>query len=200
MLLLVLGVFMTDQPAKISMPVDAQRPWLVPLLCVVLAVMTIGAGEGFTGYEVSFFVFYFIPVAWTVRHINPQAAYWISVLCVIVWLFVDRYSGHVYTQKWIEWWNAGIRLAAFFVVAYLVARLQKRLVNAKQEIKILSGLLPICVSCKQIRDDNGYWHQIESYIATHSDAKFTHGLCKKCYEKQLMESGLDPDDFASPPR
>lgn len=75
---------MTDQPAKISMPVDAQRPWLVPLFGVVLAVMAIGAIEGFTGYAVGFLVFCFIPVAWTVRHINPQAAYGISVLCATV--------------------------------------------------------------------------------------------------------------------
>lgn len=91
-------------------------------------------------------------------------------------------------------------MAAFFVVAYLVARLQKRLVNAKREVKILSGLLPLCVSCKRVRDDNGYWCQIESYIAAHSDAKFTHGLCKKRCEKQLMESGSGPDDSAAPPR
>lgn len=48
------------------------------------------------------------------------------------------------------------------------------------EVKSLSGLLPICSSCKQIRDDKGYWHQIESYIKNHSDAEFTHGICPKC--------------------
>lgn len=48
------------------------------------------------------------------------------------------------------------------------------------EIKVLSGLLPICASCKKIRDDKGYWNQIEHYIEQHSDAEFSHGICPDC--------------------
>jgi ligand-binding sensor domain-containing protein len=49
--------------------------------------------------------------------------------------------------------------------------------------KILSGLLPICANCKKIRDDKGYWDQLEGYIQTHSEAQFTHGICPECMEK-----------------
>lgn len=52
--------------------------------------------------------------------------------------------------------------------------------NALSQIKMLSGLLPICSSCKKIRDDKGSWNQLEMYISTHSDAEFTHGLCPDC--------------------
>ncbi len=48
------------------------------------------------------------------------------------------------------------------------------------EIKTLRGILPICASCKKIRDDNGYWKQVETYIREHSDAEFTHGICPEC--------------------
>jgi PAS domain S-box-containing protein len=51
---------------------------------------------------------------------------------------------------------------------------------AMNEVKILSGLLPVCVSCKKIRDDNGYWNQIEAYVREHSEAEFTHSLCPDC--------------------
>ena len=61
----------------------------------------------------------------------------------------------------------------------LIAKLQDALNNVKR----LSGLLPICSSCKKIRNDNGYWKQIEGYIAEHSDAVFTHGLCPDCVKK-----------------
>ena len=57
-----------------------------------------------------------------------------------------------------------------------------RLVTALEEIKALSGLLPICASCKKIRDDKGYWNQLESYIEEHSEASFSHGLCPDCTE------------------
>ncbi len=61
----------------------------------------------------------------------------------------------------------------------LIARLQKALA----EVRTLSGLLPICSSCKKIRDDEGYWTEVEIYILEHSDADFTHGLCPDCAER-----------------
>jgi hypothetical protein len=61
----------------------------------------------------------------------------------------------------------------------LIAELRESLAN----VKTLSGLLPICASCKKIRDDAGYWNQIEGYLRSHSDAEFTHGLCPDCAEK-----------------
>ncbi len=61
---------------------------------------------------------------------------------------------------------------------------QKKLVGTLQkalsEIKALSGMLPICSSCKKIRDDKGYWNQIEAYIHEHSEAVFSHSLCPEC--------------------
>jgi len=51
------------------------------------------------------------------------------------------------------------------------------------EIKQLQGILPICSSCKKIRDDKGYWNQIENYIQEHSDAIFSHGLYVECSDK-----------------
>ena len=58
-----------------------------------------------------------------------------------------------------------------------------KLLEALKEIKILSGLLPICASCKKIRDDNGYWNQIESYINQHSEAEFSHSICPDCAKR-----------------
>jgi hypothetical protein len=55
--------------------------------------------------------------------------------------------------------------------------------NALAKVNQLSGLLPICASCKKIRDDKGYWTQIEGYIRDHSEADFTHGICPECAEK-----------------
>ncbi len=62
-------------------------------------------------------------------------------------------------------------------------KLISELQQALAEIKTLTGLLPICSSCKKIRDDKGYWNQIESYLAEHSMAEFTHGICPECAEK-----------------
>jgi hypothetical protein len=69
----------------------------------------------------------------------------------------------------------------------------KALGDAIANIKQLSGMLPICASCKKIRDDKGYWNQIESYILDHSDAEFTHGYCPQCYEEIVKEIELDDE-------
>ncbi|MGA2225041.1 MAG: PAS domain S-box protein [Syntrophobacteraceae bacterium] len=59
--------------------------------------------------------------------------------------------------------------------------------EALARIKVLSGLLPICANCKKIRDDQGYWRQIEVYIRDHSDAEFSHGICPGCAKKLYPE-------------
>jgi PAS domain S-box-containing protein len=67
--------------------------------------------------------------------------------------------------------------------------------DALAQIKKLSGLLPICASCKKIRDDKGYWNQIESYIRDHSEAEFSHGICPECMKK-LYGDFLKEEDIS----
>ena len=65
----------------------------------------------------------------------------------------------------------------------LIIELQKAL----SEIKTLRGLLPICMNCHKIKTDQGDWHKLEKYIAKHSDAEFSHGICPDCFRKQMEE-------------
>ncbi|MBI2928672.1 MAG: hypothetical protein HYY24_23665 [Verrucomicrobia bacterium] len=65
----------------------------------------------------------------------------------------------------------------------LIEQLQEALAN----VKTLRGLLPICAQCKKIRDDNGYWNQVEVYLRNHSEATFTHGLCPECVHQFMRE-------------
>jgi DNA-binding NarL/FixJ family response regulator len=63
--------------------------------------------------------------------------------------------------------------------------------EALATVRTLTGLLPICAACKKIRDDNGYWNQLEAYIEAHSDAEFTHGLCPECRKRAFPEPAQD---------
>jgi len=94
--------------------------------------------------------------------------------------------------------NHQVNLVVFTIVAWIMSRYlfmvyvnnylnrkeKERLIDELQEavsnINTLSGLLPICSHCKKIRDDQGYWNQLESYIHKHSQAKFSHGICPDC--------------------
>ena len=75
----------------------------------------------------------------------------------------------------------------------------RELTEALANVKTLKGLLPICASCKKIRDDQGYWTQIESYIYKHSDAEFSHGICPDC-AKKLYPEIYPPDTTPGPKR
>lgn len=72
------------------------------------------------------------------------------------------------------------------------ADLARRVVEEMARVKILRGLLPICAACKKIRDDKGYWNQIESFIHTHSEAEFSHGICPDCMHRLYPEYAEDP--------
>jgi CheY-like chemotaxis protein len=63
--------------------------------------------------------------------------------------------------------------------------------RALREVKVLKGLVPICASCKKIRNDQGFWQQLEEYIQQHSEAEFSHGLCTPCIKKHYP--GVYPD-------
>ncbi|MCK5194454.1 MAG: hypothetical protein KAQ71_11635 [Desulfobulbaceae bacterium] len=66
-------------------------------------------------------------------------------------------------------------------------KLIKELQGALKEIKALQGIIPICSFCKQIRDDKGYWQQVDHYIGEHSEAQFSHSVCPKCMEEHYSE-------------
>jgi sigma-B regulation protein RsbU (phosphoserine phosphatase) len=95
-----------------------------------------------------------------------------------------------YVRKPFDWSELIARIKVGVRVSLLqrqldekVLQLQASLANAKQ----LGGLLPICSYCKRIRDDRDYWNGLEHYISSHSDAKFTHGVCPSCMRDALSE-------------
>jgi GAF domain-containing protein len=108
---------------------------------------------------------------------------------------------HIFSTKSKAWTEAdknlaesiGTQIAGAIANSQLYAELkrseeeQKRLViqlqDALANIKTLHGLIPICASCKKIRDDKGYWNQIEAYIRDHSEAEFSHSICPVCMKK-----------------
>lgn len=111
--------------------------------------------------------------------------------------FINRYRKSDGTYRAIEWHSIPSRDSLIFAVALDVTerkqledereRLIAELQEALARVKTLSGLLPICAWCKKIRDDKGYWNQLEQYISHYSEAEFTHGVCPECVKKIQKE-------------
>jgi hypothetical protein len=138
------------------------------------------------------------------------------VLSALAWGISDWYAGHTYSHMVYYAWNAIIRLISFLLIGYILSKIHSLLIEertisrdlnqALKQVKTLSGLLPICAWCKRIRNDKGYWQQIEEYVKTHSDVQFSHGLCKECAAKMedeemhtaASESGNASEDKEKP--
>ncbi len=132
---------------------------------------------------------------------SPKTKFTINaaVICSILTVIGFYYSPSG-GEMWKVLFNRALALFAIWVTAVLTLHrktLEKKQAKAVldrekalEDLKILRGLLPICASCKRIRDDEGYWNQIESYITLHSEAAFTHGICPEC-SKRLYPELLD---------
>ena len=147
----------------------------------------IGLMDYVTGPEISFGIFYFLPIWLITWHLSRTAGIGFSILCAFVWLTVDYASGSQYSNPFIPYWNAVTRLIYFLIFAIFLSNVRERLRRSGQEVKQLTSLLPICASCKKIRDDKGQWHEVETYIKDHSDTDFSHGICPDCAKKLYPE-------------
>lgn len=144
-----------------------------------------------TSYELGFFVFYFAPIALSAWSGNLALGMLTALLCTGVWMLVDHATGFPYTSQFYFYWNGVIRLLSFLVFAGLVLRVRRQVARElalgqelrealEREVTELKGLLPICASCKKIRDEQGEWQEVEVYVKAHSGAEFSHGICPAC--------------------
>ena len=113
------------------------------------------------------------------------------------------FTGYKYIHKEVNYLiGVGVDISDRVKAENEKANVIKKLRDALSEAKQLSGLLPICASCKKVRDDKGYWNQLEAYVREHSEAEFSHSLCPDCSEKIYgnepwyagMKKESDPSD------
>jgi hypothetical protein len=162
----------------------------------LVLVVLIGFLDFLSGYELSFSLFYLAPILLVTWWAGRREGVAIASLSALVWLGADILSGHRFTHLLIPVWNVLIRLGFFLIVVTLLSQLQcsyeeqRRIARELQaslaKVNLLSGLIPICAWCKKVRDDQGYWQQVERYITEHSAASFTHSICQECHDKELQ--------------
>lgn len=177
--------------------------WVYALVILLSVAVT----DYMTGYELGFFAFYFLPIAFAAWRLGLFSALVMAIFSAMVWFWMDALTGHVYRNNIVAVWNTIIRLISFIIIGWGLAwihdvllkerKITAELRRALAEIKILQGILPICASCKKIRSEQNEWQQMEAYITAHSKAQFSHGLCPECAKRYLEEAGL-ADGAAEP--
>lgn len=184
-----------------TMQNNGYNPLVVPMLVATVFTALFGTRRVLTLITALFFIlngFGYLYVAGItspaqLRHLQTGALF--AGLGLLITFFLSYYISKITetalqsTQKELEK-NMELNRTLEEKVDQRTAELQQKTIEKKNlitelqatlaEVKTLTGLLPICASCKKIRDDSGYWNSIESYISTHSQAQFSHGICPEC--------------------
>lgn len=147
--------------------------WII-LTCFVLWL------DYLSGPAIAFPVFILVPVTLAAWFNGKSLGIALSLIGVAV-------AGFLFPRHWfrdetltVTIINAAIQLSVFLLIAFLVDRVARLTRHLKTEVKVLEGLLPVCSFCKKIRDRDDTWYPMEKYIADHSGADFTHGVCPDC--------------------
>ena len=104
---------------------------------------------------------------------------------VLLWCHIHHLTE---ADIWIMMLFAAALGIVFAIIIDNYISSKNKLQKTLSEVQTLSGLIPICAWCKKIRDDKGYWSEVEQYIGKHSKAEFTHGMCPKCFDKYSKET------------
>jgi hypothetical protein len=148
-------------------------------------VVPLGAGISF---------FYLVPVVFLALWSSPKQSVAVMGIAAVSSILIA--VGFLLSPPGAFWYAVTNRSYALIVIGatVMLSVVRKR---AEEDVKVLRGLLPICSYCKKIRDDEGYWQQVERYIAARSEADFSHGMCPDCGSKHFPDMVAEPSTKAS---
>ena len=184
--------------AVIGRPVPSWSRLTAGLLAS-LALLLVGVGDYLTGWYFLFDFFYLIPLSLMTLYVGRRAGIAMAIACTVAWVSVMEVQQHpmatgLPSPTQVIWlWNFFTRLLVQGAFVLLISKLRddvrrerelnSKLQSALEQITQLRELMPICAWCKKIRDDAGYWKQLDHYLQEHELATFTHGICPDCADK-----------------
>lgn len=143
-----------------------------------------------TGPYVLFPILFVIPIGLAAWFIGLAAGLGVAVSLVAAKFWVTLTFEHQFMPPWADTVNTGIRLLVFVGLAYMISRIAAQKRELEQRVEELEGILPICSFCKKIRDEDGRWEQVESYVSHRSAAEFSHSVCTDCEKEHYGEHRL----------
>jgi hypothetical protein len=152
------------------------KKWHI-FFCILVASLVM-VGDYITGRHIQFLIFYVLPVGMSALNGRDIMAYLMAIILPLIRIaFYFLWPGTISLSTTIT--DTLIAICALVIYSYLL----NHILRQSKKIKILEGVLPICASCKRIRNENGQYEQIEKYITHHSAASFSHGICPECLKK-----------------
>ncbi len=162
-----------------------QNTKLYPFFWILISTIVLVL-DYVTGPVIQFPILFVIPVA--------LSSWYTSRAFGLILSFALPLTGVLMIKLWgLPWSNLEIiiniiiRISILALISYLMHKTARQNEELKKEIHVLKGILPICSFCKKIRNENGEWEVLESYIDKRSEAQFSHGLCPDCAHAHYPE-------------
>jgi hypothetical protein len=172
-------------------------PWNNRWILFGLAVLV--SGFDFLATQVLLFpILFLIPVLLMAWNCGLRTALWLGAVLCAVRLAVQFSWGVPYPPH-IVVINGLTRLGILFLLIWLVAKLSEQTLQLRTRVRTLEGILPTCSFCKNIRDEDGHWHQMEAYVARRAEVRFTHGVCPACANHHYGDFMTSAEPAPGPP-
>lgn len=153
----------------------------------LLGVMGVGLADYWTAFDVSLSVFYALPVIFGVWWGGRWTGTLAALLAVGAWSLADRLSGHQFSNEWIPLWNACVRFSYLLLIVTGAHFTRRQLQQSQARTKALEQALPICACCKKIRDEEGAWLDVETYVMEHLSPRPAQKLCPDCAKRVYIQ-------------
>ncbi len=171
----------------------------VIFLSAVAVLGVVATLDAVTPIELGFSAFYVIPVLIATWGIGTSRGLAFALLSACCWYCVDLTTGRPLHHEFYRVWDSLNHLMSYSLIALVTGNLKQAFRRERQlrldrdqalkNVRELEGLLPICAWCKKVRDDDGYWQELEAYLGPRTKASFTHGICSDCAKD--MDSGAE---------
>ena len=167
-------------------------------LTAVAVLAVVATVDALTPYELGFSAFYVIPVLIATWGVGTARGLGFALLSACCWYCVDLASGRPLTHEFYRIWDTLNHLLSYSLVAGVTGRLKlafqrkqalrENLDLTLKNVKELEGLLPVCAWCKKVRDDEGYWQELEAYLQPRTKTAISHGICPECAARLRAET------------
>jgi hypothetical protein len=189
----------TPLSSSMAQKVGFDHPPITVFLAALAALMVVAGLDALTPFELGFSAFYVIPVLIATWGLGLARGLAFACLSACCWYCLDLGSGRQLTHEFYRVWDVFNHLLSYCLVALVTGSLKQAFLRervlredrdrALRNVRELEGLLPVCAWCKKIRDDDGYWQELEAYLGPRTKADFTHGICPDCAKE--LEAGFE---------
>ena len=170
-------------------PAARTRAWVL----VVLSMALSGYVDLITGFEVSVFLLYTVPVGLATRWLGIMAGMASALVATGIWVWADIQSGHAYSQHWFLYINAFNRFACFALTVLAVSYLSAKYQRLSAKVQAFSGEIPECTQCHRIGAPDGYWRTLEQHLADFGGAHLRHKVCPDCARRGYARAAYAAD-------